>query len=283
MKFVYFGYDFMLGAVQALLDDGHELLGIFSFDCDNVFNFNMAAKNLADRLSIPFSIQRPIPLDIQVFISQGATCFLSAGYPFKIPPIDENLAYGINLHPSLLPMGRGIMPTPTILMHHPEAAGLSLHKLTPQFDTGDILYQRALTLSADDDVETYSARIAMMAPDIFCNVFKNLPSFWSQSIPQTPSKASTFPMPTDAMRMLDWRNPVEMIKKTGKAFGRFGCLARFDGRLWAVYNFSIWQENHNYKTGEIVCILSREIIIAARDGFVCLKDYQELKPPPPSS
>ena len=49
MKFVYFGYDFMLGTVHRLLDDGHELAGIFSFPCDNVFNFNVETTALAKK------------------------------------------------------------------------------------------------------------------------------------------------------------------------------------------------------------------------------------------
>ncbi len=279
MKFVYFGYDFMLEAVQALRDDGHELAGIFSFPCDNIFNFNSAAHQMADGLQIPFSQNRPLPLDIQAFINNGVTCFLCAGYPYKIPPIDEKHAYGLNVHPSLLPKGRGIMPTPTIIMHRPEAAGLSVHKLAAGFDQGDIIFQRAVPLTADDDVETYSARIAMMAPDILKGIFKNLPDLWGKAQKQDETKAEIFPMPTDAMRMLDWGQDIAGIRKTGKAFGRFGCLARFDGRLWAVYNFNVWPEKHNFKPGEIACVMSREVIIAARDGFVCLKEYQELNLP----
>jgi len=276
MKFVYFGYDFMLESVRRLLSEGHELIGIFSFECDNVFNFNVKSRELAEQLDIPFTLDKPLPMDIKIFCKQGADVFLSAGYPHKIPPIDEEQAYGINFHPSYLPMGRGIMPTPTILMSRPEASGVTLHKLTEIFDDGDILLQQKIPLSAQDDVETLSARIAMAAPDLLSRAFRDLPDLWASATPQNPAKASTFPMPDEAMRMLDWGRKVEDIKRTGRAFGRYGALARFDGRLWAVYNFNGWIEAHNYRPGDVVCVLSREVIVAVKDGFICIKDFQEL-------
>lgn len=276
MKFVYFGYDFMLGAVERLIADGHELIGVFSFECDNIFNFNSKTKALTDQLDIPFTAQKPKKIDIQVFMDEGADVFLSAGYPYKIPDIDDEHAYGLNVHPSLLPKGRGIMPTPTIIMQSPEVCGFSVHKLSPIFDDGDILYQKSIQIDDNDDVETISARIAIAVPDVMSKLMKDLPEYWQHAIPQNKEEASTFPMPDQNMRMLHWSHPVEKIKLTGRAFGRFGCLAHLDGTLWAVYNFNAWKEQHNYAPGEIVCVLSREIIVAAKDGFVCLKELQEL-------
>ena len=266
----------MLGMVDRLIADGHELAGIFSFQCDNVFNFNSQSKELAEELDIPFSIGKPLPMDIKVFTDQGTQVFLAAGYPHKIPHIDEDYAYGLNLHPSLLPQGRGLMPTPTIIINSPDICGFTIHKLTQIFDDGDILIQKPINLTDQDDVETLSARIAMAAPEAISKVFKNLPSMWQNAWPQDKNKASTFPVPDDQMRLLDWNKPVSRIMKTGKAFGRFGCLARVNGKLLGVYNFNVWEEHHNQKPGNIVCVLSREIVIAASDGYVCLKEFQEL-------
>lgn len=266
----------MLGAVHRLIAEGHELIGVFSFECDNVFNFNNQTLKLAQELDIPYSLGKPKPIDIQVFIDQGAEVFMAAGYPHKVPPIDESHAYGLNLHPSLLPKGRGIMPTPTIILRHPEVCGFTIHKLTAKFDDGDILYQKAFDINDNDDVETISARIAIAAPDVVSKLFSNLKHYWDHAKPQKQEEATTYSMPDESMRILDWNQPVRRLMKTGKAFGRFGCLAYLDGKIWAVYNFNTWQEKHSYRPGDIVCILSREIVVAAQDGFVCLKEYQEL-------
>lgn len=276
MKFVFFGYDFMLATVRRLLKDGHELSGVFTFECDNVFNFNQEIIALAESTEIPLTLSRPEPNHIEAFISHGAECFLSAGYPFKIPPIDKNKAYGINVHPSLLPKGRGIMPTPYIIMHEPEAGGISVHKLAPQFDAGDILYQEPLDISEQETVESYSEQIADKAPEIISKVMADLPRYWSNATLQDEGKASHFPPPDDEMRTIDWNSSVEDIDRLGRAFGHFGSLARFDDHLWGIYDFEVWKESHHHPPGTVIERTDENILITASDGFANLKRFQKI-------
>ncbi len=277
MKFVYFGYDFMLGAVQRLLQDGHQLIGVFSFPCDNVFNFNTNTLALAKQLNIPVTLEPPKDKDITFYLQKSCECFLSGGYPYKIPPIDETKAKGINVHPSYLPMGRGLMPTPHIILNHPQASGMTVHKLAPKFDRGDILHQVPLPLHNRETVETLSARIALKVPDILSMLFSDLTTYWNDARPQNERKASYFPPPDDNMRLLNWDLPVAQIDRIARAFGRYGSLAKFDDDLWIVSAHDVWEEKHHLKPGTIATRLSREIIIAAKDGFICLKEFQKAR------
>lgn len=274
MKFVYFGYDFMLDGVKRLLAEGHELAGVFTFECDNIFNFNREIIALAQDLGVKIVLGKPEDLHLDYFLDHGAECFLAAGYPFKIPPVPGDRAYAINLHPSLLPLGRGIMPSPYIIMHHPEAAGVTLHKMSQAFDAGDILHQEAFKISPRESVETLSARVALRGPDILSMVMADLPQYWNKAKPQNHKKALHFPPPDDRMRTLGWSAGVEHIDKTARAFGRYGSLAHFDDSLWVVYALGVWQERHSLTPGSVACRQSREIVIAAKDGFVCLTDFQ---------
>lgn len=280
MKFVYFGYDFMLHAITRLVDEGHELAGIFTFECDNLFNFNTGAHALATELNATITEDKPTPEALQKFIDNGVTCFLCGGYPYKIPPIDESKAYGLNVHPAYLPKGRGIMPTPFIIIGAPEAAGISIHKLTQNFDAGDILAQEKFTLTDSDCVETYSARVAMRAPHMLSAIFKDMPNAWNNGVPQDESKATHFTLPTDKMRMLDYTKPVSEINKTARAFGRFGSITQLNNQFYVVYALSVWEENHGHNTGDIIWSgAGREALIAAQDGYVCLKEFQALDIP----
>lgn len=276
MKFVYLGYDFFLDAVHRLRDDGHELAGIYSFDCDNVFNFNTATADLARRIDIPFTLKKPLEMDIEAFITQGVECFFSAGYLYKIPPVPEDKAYGVNFHPSLLPQGRGIMPSPTILMEQPHVAGYTLHKMTRTYDAGDILLQEAIELDDNDDVETYSAKLVMRGQESILEVFSNMKFYWNGATAQDESKASTFAKPDQAMRTLNWNDSNQAIERKARAFGRYGCLARFDNAQWAVYNLKCWKEEHSLTPGDVALVMSREIVIATREGFAILKELQKI-------
>ena len=267
----------MLGAVRRLLADGHELAGVLTFECDNIFNFNRETIALARSLGALSILSPPQDIHIEGFLDKGARCVLAAGYPYKIPPVDNTRAYGINLHPSLLPRGRGLMPTPHIILGHPEAAGISIHKLTSVFDDGDILLQEALPLSPRETVETYSARIAMRGEEMLAEIMTDLPGYWMRAKPQDRKKASNFPPPSDDMRLLDWTAPVTTIERTGRAFGRFGALAQVESSLLVVYHFDTWTARHELAPGTLAHRGSRDLVIAARDGFVCLKDYQPAK------
>ncbi|MCC6597556.1 MAG: hypothetical protein IT559_02055 [Alphaproteobacteria bacterium] len=277
MKFVYFGYDFMLPSILRLQEAGHELMAVFSFACDGIFNFNHECQALCRAQRIPFILSPAEDFHIAGLLEQGAQCFLAAGYPYKIPPIEENAAYAVNVHPSRLPLARGLMPVPRIIMGDiKKAAGLTAHKMTPVFDGGDILSQCGFTLDSRETVETYCAKIAMRAPDMLCALMENLPSLWAGAKPQNQAKASTFSPPAEHERILDWNKTVAEIDRTGRSFGRFGSLADIGGARFIVFAYDFWQEKHVFAPGHIAAHLSREVTIAAKDGFVCLKDFQKL-------
>ena len=183
MKFVFFGYDFMVPAVQHLIDEGHELAAIFSFEVDNVFNFNIEARNLAQRHNVPFILEPVDQKTLKPFVDQDIDIYLAAGYPKKIPDIaalhDAKIPppYAVNVHPTYLPKGRGLMPVPRIIMHGLEdTAGITAHKMTQDFDAGDILIQEKINLSEQETVESYCAKVAMRAPDMLSRLFSNLPT-----------------------------------------------------------------------------------------------------------
>lgn len=276
MKFVYFGYDLTLDVLRRLLADGHELMATYSFPCDNVFNFNHALREIAGQQDAPFAEDRITAADIAKHIGAGAELFLAAGYPFKIPAIDDTKAFGVNIHPSLLPKGRGIMPTPYIILDHPEAAGITLHKIAGGFDTGDILLQQSVTLSQHDTVETYSARLNMMAPDMAAEVVQNLPTLWAKATPQNEKDALHFPPPADEMRVLNFAEDLQRIDTRARAFGRYGSLVQFDEALWVVYDHSIWEEAHSHTPGTVVNRMQNAVIIAAKGGYLCLKEFQAI-------
>ncbi len=274
MKFVFFGYDFMIGVVKRLLDDGHTLGGLYSFPCDGIFNFNNELLAMATAHNIPFSLEKPVAEDIKGYISAGCTCFVSAGYLYKIPSIDERHAYGINLHPSYLPKGRGIMPTPYILTRYPEAAGVSIHKLTDRFDGGDVLIQRKINLSSNETVESYSARIALHAPDMVSDVVQNLEHMWLHATPQNEAESSHFSMPDNHMRVLDLSKDVHIIKAIGRAFGRYGTIMKLDGVYNVVYDFDVIEEAHNHRIGKIIIHQPKQLILSAKNGYVVIKEWK---------
>lgn len=275
MKFIFFGYDFMIPVVETLIKNGHALQAIYSFPCDNVFNFNRRAENLAKNLMIPFTQDPPNADDIKTMAENGCDVFFSAGYPYKIPPIPSG-HYGINMHPTLLPRGRGLIPNPHMIMHDPDASGVTLHKLTDEFDAGDILWQQKLPLGENETVDELTARIALTALMHIPAIFDNFSQYWNNAAPQNKDDATHFPVPSETDRTLDFSAPNETLRARHRAFGKYGCIAQIEGHMIATGNLTCWDEKHDLPPGRLIYQLDPEMIVTTKDGFALIKNWQHL-------
>lgn len=271
-RFVYFGFDIFAPCLERLINDGHELVHLYSFFTDNKHDFNQRVINLAVSQGAPVSFHPPREKELKALYDDGCELFISAGYAYKIPALPES-ARGMNVHPTLLPKGRGKFPLPHVIASHPDAGGVTIHKLTSEFDAGDILLQKAIFVTEQDDLEILSARIVRDAPDLISEVVRNIDHYWNNARPQDESKASKWGFPPDEMRTANWQMGVMDIDKIGRAFGRAGWIAPIQGSDYWVYHYKCWEEQHDFTPGDVVAVLDKEIAIAVKDGFVCIKDF----------
>lgn len=280
MKIVFFGYDQSLDIAQRIMAEGHEIVGIFTFPCDNVFAFNNHIQNFAHHYNIPCITEKITPKDVKFFIDDmDAKLFLSCGYPYKIPSLPSDKVYGINLHPALLPKARGIMPLPFVIMHEPQSAGLTLHKTSENFDQGDILAQHPVSLEEHDTVDTLNAKLGVASPEFVSKTLKNIADLWNNAIPQDSQKATHYNAPNEKMRTLNWNSNSQTISTKMRAFGRFGAFATItndqgQNQNIIVYQGSTWDNQHHHPLGTLIKSSPREIIIAINNGYVCISEYQ---------
>jgi methionyl-tRNA formyltransferase len=85
-------------------------------------------------------------------VMEGANYAFSALFGHRIPPsiINHFKDSIINLHPSLLPLGRGSDPIPwSIIEDKPQ--GVSIHQIDTGLDTGAVLAQRELRVEFGDN------------------------------------------------------------------------------------------------------------------------------------
>ncbi|MCT4612083.1 MAG: hypothetical protein N4A47_01780 [Clostridia bacterium] len=92
-------------------------------------------------------------------------------------------------------------------------------------------------------------------------------------IPQ--GKGSYWPSLTDEDWTINFNMSVKDIDKVVRAFGNFETVAYIEGKEIWIREVKTWKENHSHKIGSIVDL--NKMIIAAKDGFVKLVDYEIAK------
>jgi len=101
---------------------------------------------------------------------------LCASFPSRIP--DDALAaprHGIlNSHPALLPRYRGPNPIGWALRNGDAQIGLTLHRMTSEFDAGPIYAQGAVPLAADEDPESALEGFARLSGPLVGQAFARL-------------------------------------------------------------------------------------------------------------
>lgn len=65
----------------------------------------------------------------------------------------------INIHPSLLPLFKGLHPQRQALQAGVRVSGASVHFVTPELDSGPIIAQAVVPVLSDDDDDSLAARI----------------------------------------------------------------------------------------------------------------------------
>ena len=273
MKIAYFGYDFFVDCLDMILSNGHTVSALYTFECDNEnYNFNTRIQAICQQHNIPISFDRPDDSMLPKLEAQGVEIIISAGYPYKLPVSDA--IRGINIHPTLLPRGRSAWPLPWIILLGDRTSGVTIHKLTTDWDAGDIIQQTQFNVIGNETLESLSCKSRVAAVDCLKTVLLDFDKTWRTATPQENNQASYWPMPTDQDRTIHLDEEVDTIDRIVRAFGNFESFITFDNRKWLVQNATIWKEPHSHKPGTVLTHNNMSALLAAKDGYVCLTHFR---------
>ena len=273
MKLAYCGFDFFSACLDAIHCEGHEVIAVFSANCRPPIPANRYICEFCDTYGISHFNSPVDKLAIEQLETQQCDVLITAAYDFKIPELEATNIKGINIHPTLLPVGRGIWPLPWTLLTDQVDTGVSIHKITQQMDAGDLLAQRKFRIDPEETLETLSAKVQILAKQMLPQVLEDLNNLWENAQPQSGEPVN-WPNPSRDQRTIHWENRVADIKKLCRAFGKTGCFASFDDSNWIVYILEGWEQPHSYSVGSVVHKTSTEMIVAASDGLVSLLYFE---------
>lgn len=120
-------------------------------------------------------------------------------FPRRIPPRLLTLPRlgCLNVHPSLLPTGRGPEPVFWTLRHGERRTGVTIHLMDEGFDTGPILAQQEVAVPFGIRAPDLERDLAELGGQLLVESIEGLASGEIQPRPQDPACATLAPVPTE--------------------------------------------------------------------------------------
>ncbi len=264
MKIAYFGYDPLFSCLDVFLKHGHQFVVIYTGENSD---FSIEVIQFANKNKINLCFTKPSLVEMQALVLLGVELFFSAEYPWKIP-VPADLKYAINLHPTLLPQGRGMTPLPHLILNKSVYAGITLHKLSHDFDTGDILLQKAISLDDNDTFDSLSDKVFEQTPGLLSLLLVDLNNYYQNS--QAQVEGSYWPSITVEQQTLIWQQSTAVLLTQLRAFGSLGNYAAIAGKACIITSASGKCYQHNYSAGQIILSNTHHIIVATVDGELCI-------------
>ena len=118
---------------------------------------------------------------------------------------------GFNLHGSLLPEFRGRSPVNWAILHGAKETGVTLHRMTPRPDAGEILGQERVPIGPSDTAYTVFRSLEPAAERLLDHVLPEIRSGVAKGSPQDPARASYYGGRTPEDGRIDWSQPARRV------------------------------------------------------------------------
>lgn len=235
-----------------------------------------------------FALQRNLnfidfdELDDSAFIekikSLNADIAVVCSFNYKVPKVLLDSVKGgfINVHPSLLPEYRGPNPYTSPILNGESQSGVTLHFMDENFDTGDIVAQRAILMAETETMGTLFNRTNILALDMLIEM---LIKFETQELERQKQPQGEFRqgkvLPEEAL-YLNYSDSARRNEHLIRALNPF-ILARtnFRGNQVKILTADVTDENVSYQTtGEIVKIEGDRFFISTSKGLLAPTSMQ---------
>jgi len=211
--------------IEALLDSGFEIAAVFTHaDAagENLWFRSVAElaarRNLTvfapDDINHPLWLQRVRELEPDVLFSFYYRKLVSQAL------LDVPRAGCLNLHGSLLPKYRGCAPANWAILNGETSTGVTLHYMTREADTGDIVCQREVKIAQDDTAASLNRKLAEAARPMLAEYLPLIRSGRAPRTLQNAAAATYFPRRKPADGAIDWTQPARRIANLVRAVTR---------------------------------------------------------------
>ncbi len=173
----------------------------------------------------------------------------------------------INIHPSLLPKHRGASPVSAAILSGDEFTGVSIMLMDKGLDTGPVLAQAQVPISAQDTTGSLTAKLSLIAAQLLLEV---LPRWTRGEItprPQNETEASYSGEFSKKDGGIDWHLPAIDIWRRVRAFHPWpGCYTEWQGKHLKVMEAVPLPAEKKLEVGRVVALNKKGVVFGVNTG-----------------
>ncbi len=124
----------------------------------------------------------------------------------------------INIHPSLLPKGRGPAPIEEVILDGSKHAGVSIIKLTEGMDEGPVLAQQTIELTGNETKQELADMLLDLGSRLLIKCLSDVFSGSAKPVPQAKSGATYTRKIKKSDGMINWKKPAVGIEREIRAY-----------------------------------------------------------------
>lgn len=269
LRIAYAGHDFFAPCLSTLLN--HNNVDVILLLTHPAAGNNEYTRQLAGTAGIPVIEGRLTDSYIEVFNASRIDLLISAAYFYKIPIDRLKVRYAVNIHPSLLPFGRGGNPLPYFIDEHPDHCGVSIHELTSVIDGGPLLIQEKIEHQNGESVDDLYLRIASSAPRLLHSLICNIQDLFQKKKAQ--AEGSYWPEHTTEQRTIAVHTArIRDVTQLHRKFGMFGIFLKLqDGSVLEATHVTGSECSHDFIPGTVIGKARSGYIVALRDGLAMIR------------
>lgn len=213
MKVIFMGTpDFAVGALQAVIDAGHEVLLVVTQPDREKGRGKEVQFTPVKECAVKSGIEVFQPLKIKTpeavakLKEYDADIFVVAAFgQILSQEILDMPKYGcVNIHASLLPKYRGAAPIQWSILDGEKETGVTIMQMNAGLDTGDILLQKKIEIAADETGESLFDRLAILGAETIVEALPLIESGSLKPVPQDDQASTYAGMLKKDMGHIDW-------------------------------------------------------------------------------
>lgn len=286
MKVVYMGTpDFAVNTLEAIVKAGHEVLMVvtqpdkakgrgkkmmFTPVKEKALEYNLP-------VSQPDKVREEAFMDELEKLKPDVIVVVAFGQllPERILNIPK---YGcINVHASLLPAYRGAAPIQWAVIDGLEETGITTMYMEKGLDTGDIICQSRLELSANETGGSLFERLAVEGAELLIKTLEQLQNGTATRTKQDDSKSSYAKMLSKDMGCLDFTQDAVVLERLIRGLNPWpSAFTRINGKTLKIFAAEVVdeQEDAGQTVGTVIAVDKRSFTVRCGKGALRILNLQ---------